>query len=201
MLGHLILPLSLSGWQTVPDVHICGWPKSPKSIWPGTRNGPDCNQSPSAEQLCSSALRIMPAMVTNIVCKMPWVQTEPLEKMQLGLRFTSCPEHSWICFYLEASVSQTGFLHPSQGPAPSYGQAPGTAEGAAFRTAVTQYWPFAQNPWCKSQAWLELARGKMSYHFPNDLELNTISLTKVLMQMGPSISLTWFVKLPYTNQF
>lgn len=78
----------------------------------------------------------MPATATNIVGKMSRVQTEPLEKMQLGLRFTSCPEHSWICFYLEASVSQTGFLHPSQGPAPSYGQAPGTAEEAAFRTAV-----------------------------------------------------------------
>lgn len=147
----------------------------------------------------SGAVTVL-AAVQNTVCKMSWGQTEPLEKICLEPCFTSCLEWSGICFCLEDFASQTSLLNPLQGPAPCW-QAPGAAERAAFRTEVFQYQLSTQNLRCKSQAWLQLARGKMSYNFSNDLELNTISLTKVIMQTGFSFSLKWFVKPPYGNQF
>lgn len=126
----------------------------------------------------------VPGLVGNIDCKMFQVQIEPLEKRyQLpgtvqGM-FSSgilC-QPNWLSLAIAMATS-------------SCRQAPGVAEQVVFRTEVFQYGFFNQSLWYKSQAWPELARGKMSHHLSNSLELITISVTKEIMQTGFRFLLT-----------
>lgn len=93
--------------------------------------------------------------------------------------------------FSSGSLYQPNWLSlPIAKSASAYGQGPGVAEQAVFRTEVFQHWLFSLSLWYKSQAWPELARGKMSYHLSNALELITNSVTKVIMQTGFSLFLT-----------
>lgn len=132
---------------------------------------------------CSRAHSVLgavavPDIVRSIDCKIFLVQTEPLEKRQ------QLPEMVQGMFS-SGSLCQPNWLSlPIAMAASSCRQALDVAEKVVFRTEVFQYWLFNQSLWYESQAWPELARGKISYHLSNALEQITISVTKVIMQTG-----------------
>lgn len=143
------------------------------------------------------------AVVRNIIYKMSWAQTEPLEKTWLGLCSTSCPERNGIWFYHKAFARQIGFPFSAPVARTSLFLQTGPWCGWATCFQVSSFPGLDFYPKLEVQisGLARAGKGKMSYRLSNELELNTISSTKVITQTGFSFSLIWFVKLPYANQF